>query len=209
MLDIGLMKILTVLGMLAFLAVGINYMRLSRIRKSDIQMPSPDRPLALFTVAFDRTFIFTSMAYMFIFLLQGYSNRRLCFSCNFDSVLQLVGIVLLIGGLVVSWWAIASFGEFNEPRWAHLKYGHVVVKIGPYSCIRHPQYASKLLASLGLFLFFEQFLFLFMFLCSVLLFYFQAKSEEKLLIRVFGDEYRIYQSVTGMFFPLLLTQWIR
>ncbi|GEM_PF-3467950 len=209
MLDIGWMKILTAVGMLAFLAVGIRYIKLSRVRKSDDRMPTPYRPLALVTVTFDRIFIVTSVVYASIFLFWGYSYRIIYFSCVLDLPLQLIGIVLSIVGLLVSWWAIASFGEFNEPRWAHLKHGHEIVKVGPYHYIRHPQYAAKLLASLGLLLFFKEFLFLFVFLSSALLFYFQATSEEKLLTQVFGDAYKIYQSTTGMFLPLLLIQWTK
>ncbi len=204
MLDIGWMKILTAVGMLAFLGVWIRYMKLSRVRKPDDRMPTPYRPLALVTVTFDRIFIVTSVVYASIFLLWGYSYRILYFSCVLDLPLQLIGIVSSIAGLLVSWWAIASFGEFNEPRWAHLKREHAIVKVGPYHYIRHPQYAAKLLASLGLLLFFKEFLFLFVFLFSALLFYFQAKSEEKLLTQVFGEEYKIYQSATGMFLPLPL-----
>ena len=100
-------------------------------------------------------------------------------------------------------------GEFNEPRWARLKQGHTVVKTGVYRYLRHPQYASKMLAYLGLFLFFKDFLFLLVFFCSVLLFYLQAKSEEKLLIQVFGEEYKNYQATSGMFLPLVFRRWIR
>jgi len=209
MLDIGWMKILTAVGMLAFLTVGIRYIKLSRVRKSDDRMPTPYRPLALVTATFDRIFIVTSVVYASIFLFWGYSYRIIYFSCALDLPLQLIGIVLSIVGLLVSWWAIASFGEFNEPRWAHLKHGHEIVKVGPYHYIRHPQYAAKLLASLGFLLFFKEFLFLFVFLSSALLFYFQATSEEKLLTQVFGDAYKIYQSTTGMFLPLLLIQWTK
>jgi len=138
MLDIGWMKILTAVGMLAFIGVWIRYTRLSRVRKSDDRMPTPYRPLALITVAFDRIFIVISVVYASIFLLWGYSHSILYFSCNLDLPLQLSGIALSIAGLFVSWWAIISFGEFNEPRWAHLKHGHAVVKVGPYRYIRHP-----------------------------------------------------------------------
>ncbi|MCD6600129.1 MAG: isoprenylcysteine carboxylmethyltransferase family protein [Dehalococcoidia bacterium] len=206
MLYIGWMKILTAAGMLGFLGVWIRYAKLSKVRKPDDEMPTPHRPLALVTIVFDRIFIVISVIYASIFLLWGYSYSVLYFSCVLDLSLQLTGIVLSIVGLFISWWAIVSFGEFNEPRWAHLKHGHRVVKVGPYRYIRHPQYAAKLLASLGLFLFFKEFLFLFIFLFSVLLFYFQAKSEEKLLTQVFGEDYIIYQSTTGMFLPRLLAQ---
>ncbi len=209
MLDIFLMKALVVLGIVTFLVIWIKYMRLSRMRKSDLQMPAPSRTLALVTVVFDRVFILISLGFALLFLMLGYPDMFLPFSCSFDFSLQLMGIVLLVAGMFLSWWAIVSFGEFNEPRCARLKQGHRVVKAGAYRHIRHPQYASKMIAYLGLFLFFKDFLFILIFLSSVPLFYLQAKSEEKLLTLVFGEEYRNYQATTSMFFPLVLSRWMR
>ena len=212
MLDIFLMKVLIVLGIVAFLTIWIKYMRLSRMRKSDPEMPTPSRPLALVTVVFDRIFILISMGFALLFLLRGYPDMFLSFSCHFDFPIQLMGMVLLVIGMFLSWWAIVSFGEFNEPRCAHLKQGHIVVKTGLYCYIRHPQYSSKMIAYLGLFLFFKDFLFLFIFLSLVLLTYLQAKSEERLFVQLFSEEYRSYQAATGMFLPstksLKFSRWI-
>lgn len=209
MLDILLMKALVALGIVAFLVIWIKYIRLSRMRKSDPQMPAPSRPLALVTAVFDRVFILISAGFALLFILRGYPNMFPPSSCHFDFPVQLMGMVLFATGLFGSWWAVVSFGEFNEPRWARLKQGHRVVKTGAYRHIRHPQYVSRMLSYLGLFLFFKDFLFLLIFLPSMLLFYFQAKSEEKLLIQVFGEEYKGYQAASGMFFPPVLSRWIR
>ncbi len=197
------MKVFIVLGIMASLAIWIKYVRLSRIRKPDTGMPAPSKSLALTTGVLDRVFIFISLGFASLFLLRGYPDIFLPFSCHFDFPLQLSGMALLVVSMFESWWAIASMGEFNQPRWQHLKQGHTVVKTGAYRYIRHPQYASKMLAYLGLFLFFKNFFFLLVFFCSVLLFYFQAKSEERLLVNVFGDEYKNYQATSGMFLPQL------
>ncbi len=203
MLNVFLMKVLIVLGIVTFLAIWIKYMRLSRMRKAAPEMPAPFRPLALVTVVFDRVFIIVSLGFAILFLLRGYPDMFLPFSCHLDLPLQLIGLALSFAGIHLSWWAIASFGEFNEPRCAHLKQGHKIIKTGIYHYIRHPQYASKMLAYLGFFLFFKDFLFMLIFLSSVPLFHFQAKSEEKLLSQVFGEEYRSYQATSGMFLPLI------
>lgn len=209
MLDTLLMKVFIVLGGMAGLAIWIKYTRLSRIRKPGAEMPAPSRLLALTTGILDRVFIFVSLGVALLFLLRGYPDIFLPFSGHFDFPIQLSGMALLVASMCESWWAIASMGEFNQPRWEHLKQGHTVVKTGAYRYLRHPQYASKMLVYLGLFLFFKDFLFLLVFFCSVLLFYFQAKSEEKLLIQVFGEEYKNYQATTGMFLPPPFSQWIR
>ncbi len=209
MLDIFLMKVFIVLGMMISLAIWVKYTRLSRIRRPDTEMPMPSRPLALASGVLDRGFILISIGFAFLFLLRGYPDIFLPFSCHFDFPIQLTGMALLLVGMSGAWWAVASLGEFNEPRWAHLKQGHALVKTGAYRYVRHPQYASKMIAYLGLFLFFKDFLFLLTFLSSVLLLYLQAKSEEKLLIQLFGEEYNAYQTARGMFFPLVLGWWIR
>ncbi len=203
------MKVFIVLGVVVFLAIFVKYARLSRIRKPSAEMPAPSRMLALTSGVLDRGFIFISLGFASLFLLRGYPDLFLPFSCHFDFPLQLSGMALLVVSMFESWWAIASMGELNQPRWEHLKQGHTVVKTGAYRYIRHPQYASKMLAYLGLFLLFKDFIFLLVFFCSVLLFYFQAKSEEKLLIQVFGEEYKSYQATNGMFLPPVLSQWIR
>ena len=208
MLDIFLMKVFTLLGVVAFLAIWIKYMRLSRMRKSDPKMPAPSRLLALVTVVFDRIFILFSLGFAILFLLRDCPDTPLPFSSQFDFPLQLAGMALLVAGMFVSWWAIGSLGKFSAPRWVRLKQGHAIVKAGAYRYIRHPQYASKLIAYLGLLLFFKDFLFLSIFLSLILLTYFQAKSEEKLLVQVFGREYENYQATTGMFLPSVLVRWI-
>ncbi len=209
MLDTFLMKVFIMLGLMAFLVILIKYVRLSRIRKPSAEMPAPFRPLAFTSGVLDRVFILISLGFVSLFFLKGYPDMFLPFSCHFDFPLQMMGMVLLVVSMFESWWAIASMGEFNQPRWEHLKQGHTVVRTGAYRYLRHPQYASKMIAYLGLFLFFKDFIFLLVFFCSVLLFYFQAKSEEKLLIKVFGVEYKNYQATTGMFLPPILSQWIR
>ena len=209
MLDIWLMKVFIVLGIAAFLAIWIKYIRLSRIRKSSTEMPAPFKLLALTTGGLDRGSILISLGFASFFVLRGHLNMFLPFSGYLDFPLQLTGMALLVIGMFGAWWAIASLGEFNQPRWAHLKQGHAIVKTGAYRYIRHPQYASKMIVYFGLFLFLKDFLFLLLFLSSVLLMYSQAKSEEKLLIRVFGEEYKGYQAASGMFFPPLFRQWIR
>jgi len=171
-------------------------------------MPAPSRRLALATGVLDRGFILILLGFASYFLLYGYPEF-VPFSSHFDFPLRLAGVALLVVGMFGAWWAIASLGEFNGPRWAHLKEGHTVVKTGAYCRVRHPLYASKMIAYLGLFLFFENFLFLLIFLSSVLLLYLQAKSEEKLLIQLFSDEYKSYQAASGMFFPPVLSRWIR
>lgn len=206
MLDILLMKFFIVLGIAAFLVIWIKYIRLSRIRKSSAEALAPFRLLSLTTGGIDRGFILFSLGFSSLFLLRGYPDMFLPFSCYLDFPLQLAGIGLLGLGMCGAWWAIASLGEFNQPRWSHLKQGHAVIKTGIYRYIRHPQYASKMLVYLGLFLFFKDFLFLLVFLFSIPLMYIQAKSEEKLLIKVFGEEYKGYQLASGMFLPLISKQ---
>ena len=79
-----------------------------------------------------------------------------------------------------------------------------IVTYGPYRRIRHPFYASFLLALLGAFLFSPQLGTLFTFIYALVLLNFTAAKEEKRLMNSeFGFEYRRYFRQTGRFWPKL------
>ncbi len=86
--------------------------------------------------------------------------------------------------------------------WRQIYRGHgQLVRDGLYKRIRHPQYT-------GFFLFLAGSLFNWPTLITVLMFpflvytyYRLAKLEEAEALATFGDEYRSYQQVTGMFLP--------
>jgi len=79
----------------------------------------------------------------------------------------------------------------------------VLVKTGPYKCIRHPVYLGMTIAMLGIPVAFESWIGL----LAVLIFFlpteiYRAKSEEKALSGKFGKEWDEYKRETGFFLPV-------
>jgi len=81
---------------------------------------------------------------------------------------------------------------------------HTLVTSGVYSFVRHPLYASLISMYIGGAFLYLNYLALILNIFVFLPFmYYRAKQEEKILITVF-ENYKIYQSKTGMFFPKIL-----
>lgn len=75
---------------------------------------------------------------------------------------------------------------------------------GVYNFIRHPQYASFIMCSLGLLILWPRYIVLVMFITMIFVYYFLAKSEEKECEEKFGQSYIDYKNKTNMFFPVKL-----
>ncbi|MCK4308015.1 isoprenylcysteine carboxylmethyltransferase family protein [candidate division WOR-3 bacterium] len=201
MLNPLFVKVFLILLISAFLILMIVYTKVSRRRNPSSEMPRTPRLLTLITAVFDRIFIFSIFVFAFFFIRD--ENFLVPLSYQLNSILQLVGMALLTLWIILAWWGILSLGEFSAARWSRLKDGHQIVKTGLYRYVRHPLYASRTLAYLGLFLLSQNFFFLILIVILLPLLYMQAKLEENLLIEVFGEEYKIYRKTTGMLFPLL------
>ena len=81
-----------------------------------------------------------------------------------------------------------------------------LVTDGPYQIIRHPNFTGLICMNIA-YLFFFRTLWLVPFICAfILLWYLEARYEERILIAKFKDEYREYRKNTGMFFPKLLSR---
>jgi methanethiol S-methyltransferase len=78
-----------------------------------------------------------------------------------------------------------------------------LVNTGLYRRIRHPQYAGFFLFLLGSILNWPTLITLLMLPVLLTVYYRLAKEEEADALMQFGDEYRRYQRVTGMFWPRL------
>ena len=76
-----------------------------------------------------------------------------------------------------------------------------VMTTGFYSKIRHPIYLGAIQFNFGLVFGFRTLWMLLPAILLSLMFYFEAKQEEKYLTDKFGDEYIQYKARTGMFLP--------
>jgi hypothetical protein len=72
---------------------------------------------------------------------------------------------------------------------------------GVYNLIRHPQYVSLSVCSLGLLLAWPRYLVLISFVTMLFAYYFLARTEEQECEEKFGPSYRDYKNRTHMFLP--------
>jgi protein-S-isoprenylcysteine O-methyltransferase Ste14 len=78
-----------------------------------------------------------------------------------------------------------------------------VLTTGFYSKIRHPIYLGSIQFNFGVMLAFRSLWMLLPAILLSLMYYFDAKQEERYLTDKFGDEYIQYKARTGMFLPKL------
>ncbi|MFC2112181.1 methyltransferase family protein [Bacteroidota bacterium] len=79
-----------------------------------------------------------------------------------------------------------------------------VIKKGAFSVIRHPIYLGAILLYLGMISFTLSLASVALWVIIIIFYWFISRYEEKLLIQMFGDEYKDYQKKTPMLFPLKL-----
>jgi protein-S-isoprenylcysteine O-methyltransferase Ste14 len=107
---------------------------------------------------------------------------------------MLLGYLLLFAGIGIF---IQGWRELHRAR----KEGRLI-KDGLYGFVRHPQYTGLFLGLFGEGVVHWPTLFsVILFPVIVLVYYQLARSEEKKVIKEFGDEYRSYMQRTPMFIP--------
>jgi len=108
----------------------------------------------------------------------------------------IAGLVLLLLGLIG--FAIGAFRIYRN------KFGHgAIIQSGLYRYIRHPQYLSLIVASLGMLLIWPRMLAVAGFALVVLLYIALAKSEEQRCLSL-DPGYDDYRSKTGFFLPRVI-----
>lgn len=117
-----------------------------------------------------------------------------------NPAIQSAGIVLCVVGLAFAVWARRHIGRnWGQPM--TFKEGHELVKTGPYRFVRHPIYAGILFAMLASALVSPFFFIPFIFLA----FYFvhSARTEQRIMLEHFSDQYRAYMKQTKVLIPFI------
>jgi protein-S-isoprenylcysteine O-methyltransferase Ste14 len=133
--------------------------------------------------------------------LAGIIHADIAVPSGVRHTLVFCGYVLFWSALGLLVWARESLGI----HWAHAADfqvipGQALVTDGPYRFIRHPIYTSLLLLFVGAELLVGSWLILLVVPLAVLV-YWQARKEELLLAKPFGQTYADYVQSTGMFLP--------
>jgi len=114
-------------------------------------------------------------------------------------------ISIAIGGILTVMF-VASLISTHKIEQAHMKPDDVdrLITDGLYSMVRHPNFAGIICMNIAYLLFFRT-LWLIPPICVfAVLWYLEARYEEKVLIAKFAESYRNYMKTTGMFLPRLL-----
>ena len=118
--------------------------------------------------------------------------------------IELLGFALVAIGFGISMSARHTLGT----NWAHaaeyqIKSGHELVTTGIYRYLRHPIYSGLALSAIGAELVAGSWLAIALLLLGPIPALSQAKKEETILIKQFGQSYRTYMRRTKMFLPFI------
>jgi len=111
---------------------------------------------------------------------------------------------VLTGGWLGPILVVVGFGIFlvgaGQIYWAKFRRSGLVSR-GLYRFVRHPQYIALTLFGGGILLTWGRAITFLAFFMMMFLYYYLAKSEERICIRLFGDDYLRYRERTSFIFP--------
>jgi protein-S-isoprenylcysteine O-methyltransferase Ste14 len=112
-----------------------------------------------------------------------------------------LGVVLISAAIYVFWRAHADLGLNWSPT-LEIREKHELISRGIYRVIRHPMYASQWILAIAQPLLLQNWIAGFSSLLVFIPFYiFRVRTEEQMMIEVFGEQYREYIRKTGAVFP--------
>jgi len=117
--------------------------------------------------------------------------------------INILGIILCGVGVFFMVWARHILGK-NWSGKVMIQKEHSLIKEGPYSLVRHPQYFGFLLALLGTALILGQIFGFVWYLFLAFGLIVKSKQEEKILANEFPEEYLEYKQKVKMIVPFIL-----
>lgn len=112
---------------------------------------------------------------------------------------QVVGAVLILLATALATWVMVVFRTWRIK--AELAEGHELCTEGPFRLVRHPIYTAMWLQSIGTAVWLPNPVALAAVVAMFIAGDLRARSEEKLLLRVFGEPYRALLGRTKRFVP--------
>jgi protein-S-isoprenylcysteine O-methyltransferase Ste14 len=115
----------------------------------------------------------------------------------------LAGIVIIVLGAVLRWWAIFTLGRYFTFDVA-VRSTQSVVQSGPYRFVRHPSYTAILIMLLGVGLVLANWASLIVMLAGGLIgLLYRVRVEERALLEALGQPYEGYLRHTKRFIPFM------
>ncbi len=122
----------------------------------------------------------------------------------FRPQVTIAGIVLMLLGVGLRWWSVATLGRYFTFDVA-VRSTQSVVQSGPYRFVRHPAYSGMLLTLLGLGLSLANWASLVAILAGSLIgLLYRIHVEERALREALGQPYTDYMRRTRRFIPFIL-----
>ena len=124
-------------------------------------------------------------------------------------VFAIVGLLMLLTGGLIQIKARfelkkkAGYGSLVGTAKLKIVKEHKLVKDGLYKHIRHPLYLGEILRNLGLVVIFSSVYGMLIVLLASIFLLFRIEIEEKMLIGVFGEEYKKYKRSTKRLIPYI------
>jgi protein-S-isoprenylcysteine O-methyltransferase len=119
------------------------------------------------------------------------------------STAGIVGLAMIVLGIVVRMWAIATLRQFFTVN-VTLREGHTLIRRGPYRWIRHPSYTGSLLSFYGFALAIENvWAALVVIVPITYAFFVRMRVEEAVLRGAFPEEYPAYERETRRLVPFV------
>lgn len=189
----------TLLGWLAFLLLGIwrLYWHLTE-KKAESEKPKEETEIS-FARSLTRFLTYLAFGIVGVQLL----GIQLFSMLNKSPLWELIGFIVVLLGL-----GIAMVGRYNlGTNWAtcyeyQVKRKHELVTHGVYNYIRHPIYTGLWLFFIGSELIVQSYL-LYIYIFLIIAIDKQAKLEEQLLVKHFGNVYKAYMKRTKRFLPVI------
>jgi protein-S-isoprenylcysteine O-methyltransferase Ste14 len=114
-----------------------------------------------------------------------------------------LGIILMIVGLIMRYWAAKILGKFYT-RTLQTSAGQKIISKAPYNYIRHPGYLGTFLIEVGAGLAIANYIILSIVLViGILSRVYRIQTEEKMLKTIFGEEYKNYSEKTWRLIPFI------
>lgn len=150
----------------------------------------------------------TTVRVWFTYVLYGFTVLQLLgltiLPFRSNDFLTILGFVLICLGAITSVYARYILGT----NWAHggeyqIKQNQELVTKSIYKYIRHPIYTGMSLMLIGVQLLTNSYLLFIYLACIPFIIFKQARAEELLLTKHFGDKYKTYRGASKMFIPFV------
>lgn len=194
-MNISIFHIFFVISILSFIIIRVAFHRKAKNARGEVEHRESKLNMAIRTI-FGLGYIAALIVYAFAPSMFGWAAFTL------PNWVHWVGTIITLGSVLLIWWVQWAL-DIQFDTTLHIQADHKLIQHGPYRWVRHPMYSALFLLGLGwLLLTANWFIGAPLMLGIILVVIVRIENEEKVLIDLFGDDYRNYVKHTGRFLPI-------